>query len=85
MRTLALLALAPLLAACRSDGGIDRRDSGPSLEFSTSRVAAQTRADADATADHVTRAPAALADHVSRAWHDLGATWTLYLEGHASR
>jgi len=72
--------LASLCGACRSDGGIDRADQMPELQYAWSCVSAQTKDDVKATTANVTGAPAALARSVHNALYDLEQSRHLYLQ-----
>jgi hypothetical protein len=70
---------------CRSDGGLDRKDSERDLRFSTSVVAAQTEEDARTIARTISDIPQSLSESFSESWRDLRRTWNLYLENHEDR
>ena len=81
----ALLVLALLPAACRSDGGLDRADRVPALRFALDRMGRHEREGWAATKRTFDGIPDAIARSFDSAEREMAATYYLYLEDHAAK
>jgi hypothetical protein len=81
----AVLVLALVPAACRSDGGIDRADRVPELQFAFDKIGRREREGWEATKKTFSGIPDAIARSFDDAEREMAATYYLYLEDHAAR
>src|SRR5262249_26292679 len=79
--TIFLLGTCLLAAAgCRSDGGIDRKDTARGLGFASASVKRQTREDVEHTEKSVAAIPGNVKRSFREGWRGMKETYFLYLE-----
>ena len=86
LRALASVVLISLsVCACRSDGGVGRRDALRSMRWTLDSLEAQHARDVDHTAENLDRLGSWVVDETTDPLHEIQRTMLLYLEGHIER
>ena len=85
-RAIGILAMVLLAAAaCRSDGGVGRRDALRGMRWTLDSLERQHATDVKRTAQNVEGLADWCSDEVSHPTRDMRRTMALYLEGNADR
>lgn len=85
LTTLALFGAVLVLAACRSDGGVGRRDAVRSMRWTLGAFERQHAADVENTQRNLDDLGDWFADEVTHPTEKMEHTMALYLEGNARR